>query len=102
MANASLNTDDVRAIAELAKLHLSDDEITTYAEKLSQILEYFTLLQTVDTSSVTGTTSVLPPTSQLRADVVAVALPTHEALRNAPEQEEHQFKVNVVLGDESS
>ncbi len=95
----ALTTDDVRAIAELAKLHLNDDEITTYTAQLSQILEYFTLLQEVDTSEIPSA-SVLPPTTTLRSDIVQAPLSPELALKNAPDREGDQFKVNVVLGDE--
>jgi aspartyl-tRNA(Asn)/glutamyl-tRNA(Gln) amidotransferase subunit C len=96
---AALSTDDVRAIAELAKLHLTNDEIEAYADQLSKILGYFTLLQEVDTTDIPSA-SVLPPTSSLRPDTVLPALDPTVALRNAPDKEDNQFKVNVVLGDE--
>ena len=55
-----LSHDTVRSIAELAKLDLTDDEIELYAEQISDILQYFEHLQTLDTSQVEPTASVLP------------------------------------------
>lgn len=96
---AQLTHDEVRAIAELAKLSLTDDEVTMYAEQLSQILDYFTLLQEVDTSQVPPTDSVLPLRSVMRDDTPADPLTPEEATANAPDAEANQFKVNVVLSD---
>lgn len=98
---SQLTTEDVRDIAELAKLDLSDDEITMYTEQLSQILDYFTLLQEVDTSQIELTDSVLPLRSVMREDVVQVALTPTTAIANAADAEANQFKVSAVLGDES-
>lgn len=95
---AALTLDDVRAIAELAKLELSDAELKTYTAQLSQILEYFTLLQEVDTSGIVATSA--PSRTVLRDDIPQPALSSEEVLRNAPDSDEHQFRVNVVLGGE--
>ncbi len=96
----ALTLEDVRAIAELAKLDLSEAELATYTAQLSQILDYFRLLQEVDTSHIAPTASVLPLHTVLRADTPAPALAPEVAVKNAPDAEENQFKVNVVLGDE--
>ena len=97
---ANLTTADVRDIAELAKLDLSDAEIALYTEQLSQILDYFTLLQEVDTSQIDITNSVLPLRSVMREDIVEAALTPEQAIANAPDAEANQFKVSAVLGDE--
>ena len=97
---AKLTTADVCDIAELAKLDLSDAEIAKYTEQLSQILDYFTLLQEVDTSHIDMTDSVLPLRSVMRADIVEAALTPEQVIANAPDAEANQFKVSAVLGDE--
>lgn len=96
----TLTLDDVRAIAELAKLQVSEDELKTYTAQLSQILGYFTLLQEVDTSNLSPMASVLPLRTVLRPDTPKPALTPQQAIQNAPDSEDDQFKVNVVLGDE--
>lgn len=95
---AALTLEDVRAIADLARLRLTDEELKTYTAQLSQILDYFTLLQEVDTSDVPPTNA--PTHMTLREDVPKPPLSIAEVLRNAPDAEDNQFKVNVVLGDE--
>lgn len=95
-----LSHEEVRAIAELAKLDLSDDEVATYAQQLSQILDYFTLLQEVDTSHVDTLDAAMTQQTVMREDTPAEPLQPQEAVANAPEAEANQFKVSAVLGDE--
>lgn len=96
---AYLSAADVRDIAELAKLDLTDAEVATFTEQLSEILNYFTLLQEVDTSGVQATDSVLPIKSVMRPDHARPALTPDVATANAPAAEANQFKVSAVLGD---
>jgi aspartyl-tRNA(Asn)/glutamyl-tRNA(Gln) amidotransferase subunit C len=99
MKNVELSHDTVRAIAELARLELADEEITLYAEQLSQILAYFEHLQAVDTSHVEPIASVLPLKSVLRKDAAGEPLPTGEVLANATDTESDQFRVSAILDD---
>ena len=95
-----LSHDEVRRIAELAKLDLTDDEISLYAGQLSHILQYFESLKEVDTSHIAPTASVLPLKNVFRADVAGVPLTPEEVIRNAPDSMGDQFFVSAVLGDE--
>ena len=94
-----LSHEEVRKIAELAKLDLSDDEVALYAGQLSSILQYFQRLQQVDTSHIEPTASVLPLKNVLRPDVAGQPLSPDEVIANAPDAEENQFRVSAVLGD---
>jgi aspartyl-tRNA(Asn)/glutamyl-tRNA(Gln) amidotransferase subunit C len=94
-----LSHEEVRKIAELAKLDLSDDEVALYAGQLSSILQYFQRLQQVDTSHIEPTASVLPLKNVLRPDVAGQPLSPDEVIANAPDAEDHQFRVSAVLGD---
>lgn len=87
----------VEHIAELAKLALTDDEITLYAEQLSDILDYAEMLQALDTESISPMASVLPLTNVLRPDVAQPSLPREVALANAADSAEGQFRVEAVL-----
>lgn len=100
MAEQRLSLEEVRDIAELAKLQLSDDEVTLYTQQLSQILDYFQLLQEVDTSKVDATASVIPLRSVMRADENPLALSPEQVVANAPSSTANQFKVSAVLADE--
>lgn len=92
-----LSHDTVRGIAELAKLDLSDDEVVLYAGQLSHILNHFERLQTLDTSHIAPTPSVLPLKNVLRADVAQTPLTPEQVTRNAPDAQEDQFRVSAVL-----
>lgn len=94
-----LSHDEVRAIAELAKLELSEEEIALYAEQLSKILGYFERLQELDTSHIPPTASVLPLKNILRPDQPAAPLSPAEVIANAPDAEDDQFRVSAVLGE---
>ena len=92
-----LSADAVRAIADLARLQLSEDEIELYAGQLSAILGYFERLQELDTSQIPPTASVLPFSNVLRQDIPGQPLTPEEVIANAPEAEQNQFRVNAVL-----
>ncbi len=94
---ARLSTAEVQHVAELAKLQLTDDEITLFAAQLSAVLDYAAALQAVDTSHVPPTATVLPLRSVMRADEPQPSLPIDEALANAPEAGDGFFRVHAVL-----
>ena len=89
----------VEHIAELAKLQLTDDEIELYAAQLSEILNYAGRLQEVDTDAIPPMASVLPLRNRLRPDVARPSLPRDDALANAAETADGQFRVEAVLND---
>ena len=76
---------------------LSEEEKARYREQLSAILDYAARLQTLDTSHIPPTASVLAQRSVLRPDVPVQGLTTEEVLRNAPRTEQNQFRVPPVL-----
>jgi aspartyl-tRNA(Asn)/glutamyl-tRNA(Gln) amidotransferase subunit C len=94
-----LSHEEVRRIAELAKLDLTDDEVALYAGQLSHILQYFQRLQQLDTSHLEPTASVLPLKNVLRPDVVTPPLSPEEVIANAPDADENQFRVSAVLDE---
>jgi aspartyl-tRNA(Asn)/glutamyl-tRNA(Gln) amidotransferase subunit C len=94
-----LSADSVRAIAELAKLELSNEEIDLYTGQLSSILRYFEHLQAIDTSHIEATASVLPLKNVLRPDVVGQALSPEKAIANAADAQDNQFRVSAVLDE---
>lgn len=92
-----LTTDEVRHVAELAKLRLTEAEIAQYTEQLSAILDYAEMLQQVDTSHVPPTPYVLPLFNVMRDDVPTPGLSNTEALANAPDQANGFFRVRAVF-----
>jgi aspartyl-tRNA(Asn)/glutamyl-tRNA(Gln) amidotransferase subunit C len=92
-----LTIEEVEHIAELARLKLSEEEINRFREQLSDILDYAARLQSLDTSGIAPTSSVLPERSVLRPDEVQPSLSLEELLNNAPDTEKGQFRVPPVL-----
>ena len=98
MAELHLSAEDVRAIADLARLELSEEDVALYQRQLSDVLAYFQKLEELDTSQVDPSASVLPLTNVMRADEAGAALPVDEAVANAPDSDGEQFRVGAVLG----
>mgnify|MGYP006262705765 CR=1 FL=1 len=94
-----LSTDEVRHVAELAKLKLTDDEVALFSEQLSQILEYAERLQEIDTSAVPPTPYVLPVENVMRDDIPEPSLSNADALANAPDSDDGFFRVRAVFDD---
>ena len=92
-------SDEVRYVAELARLHLTDEEIKRFASQLGEILKYVEKLQKLDTKDVAPADHVLPVTDVFREDEVQASLPPKSALSNAPEADGAFFKVPRVIED---
>lgn len=92
-----LTIDDVRHVADLARLHLTDEEMRLYAQQLSAILDYAERLQEVDTSDVPPTPYVLPLQNVMAEDVPQPSLPNEVALANAPDKANGFFRVRAVF-----
>lgn len=92
-----LTIKDVETIAELAKLPLTEAEKALFQEQLSSILDYAALIQQVETSDVPPATSELSLNNVMRADFATLSFDNEEALANAPQAEQGQFKVRAVL-----
>lgn len=92
-----LSNDEVRHVAELAKLRLTEEEIEQYTEQLSAILDYAERLGEVDTGSVPPTPYVLPLASVMREDEPRPSLDNETALANAPDHADGFFRVRAVF-----
>jgi aspartyl-tRNA(Asn)/glutamyl-tRNA(Gln) amidotransferase subunit C len=66
----SLNRQDVEKIAHLARLAISEEDVSRYAEELSKILEFADQMNAVDTSQVSPMAHPLDASQRLRADIV--------------------------------
>jgi aspartyl-tRNA(Asn)/glutamyl-tRNA(Gln) amidotransferase subunit C len=93
----ALTREEVEHVADLAKLGLTEEEIETYREQLSAILEYAALLERLDTDAIPPTATVLPLTNVMRADEPASSLSQADALANAPSATEGYFQVKAIL-----
>jgi len=92
-----LSREEVLHIAQLARVSLTDEEITRFSEQLSNLLEHFEVLQQVDTTDVPPTAQSVALQDVMRDDEVAPSLPPDDILANAPQRESDCFKVRAVL-----
>jgi aspartyl-tRNA(Asn)/glutamyl-tRNA(Gln) amidotransferase subunit C len=92
-----LSREEVLHIARLARVALTEAEITRMSEQLSNLLEHFEVLQQVDTEGVPPTAQSVALQSVMRDDVVAPSLTQEDVLANAPRREDDCFRVRAVL-----
>ena len=92
-----LSRDEVLHIARLARVSLTESEITRLSEQLSHILENFEILQQVDTTDIPPTAQSVDLQSVMREDNVSPSLPPDDILSNAPRREGDCFRVRAVL-----
>jgi aspartyl-tRNA(Asn)/glutamyl-tRNA(Gln) amidotransferase subunit C len=97
MARSRITPDEVRELALLARLRLSDDEVARMAGDLDAILDYVDALGGVDTAAVEPMTHAVPFDCPMRADEATPALPIEEALANAPRREGSFFQVPRIV-----
>jgi aspartyl-tRNA(Asn)/glutamyl-tRNA(Gln) amidotransferase subunit C len=92
-----LNREQVLHIAELAKIKLTEDEIECFCEQLSAILDYFKVLEQIDTNAIPPTAMVITQHNVLRDDISSPSLPVEVALANAPHTSEQHVLVKAIL-----
>jgi aspartyl-tRNA(Asn)/glutamyl-tRNA(Gln) amidotransferase subunit C len=93
----ALTPDEVRWVAKLARLELSDAELETMTRQLGQIVDYVAQLQQVDTQGVEPLAHALDVSNVFRDDEPAPSLPVDEALSNAPKRAGDFYSVPAVL-----
>jgi aspartyl-tRNA(Asn)/glutamyl-tRNA(Gln) amidotransferase subunit C len=94
---ARIGPEEVRELATLARLQLSEDEVVRMTGDLAAILEYVDALRALDTADVEPMTHAVPFDCPLRADRVGPSLSLEEALANAPRREGSFFEVPRIV-----
>ena len=95
----SLTPEEVRHIAHLARLGLTDEDAARFQHQLSDILDYFEQLAAVDTEGVPPTAYPLPLHNIMRADEPEPPSDSEAMLKNAPRREADYFRVRAVLDE---
>jgi aspartyl-tRNA(Asn)/glutamyl-tRNA(Gln) amidotransferase subunit C len=96
----ALSADEVRHVATLARLALTDDEVAHLAPQLSQILDYAEQIGEVAADDVPASTHPFPLANVLRADERRESLSREDVLAGAPEVEEDRFAVPRIVSEE--
>ena len=94
---ATITTEGVSHVANLARLEFDDEETQDFTEQLARILDYIGKLNELDTDEVPPTSHIHPLHNITKLDVVKTSLPRDEVLANAPEPEEGYFGVPRVI-----
>ncbi len=93
---------DVRKIAKLAHLEITDEEVEIYTPQMDGIVKYIEQLNELNTESVKpmlgGLTAEGESTTTIREDAASVSFTQNEALAEAPVSESGHFQVPKVLG----
>jgi aspartyl-tRNA(Asn)/glutamyl-tRNA(Gln) amidotransferase subunit C len=92
-----ITIDQVKHVAHLARLAITEDEAEGFRKNLESILTYAEQLNEVDTENVEPTSHVLNIKNVLREDIASEGLPREEVLKNAPDHQDGQFKVPSIL-----
>ncbi len=93
----SLTREQVQHIARLARVGVTEEDLTLFSGQLSEILDYFERLRQVDTEGVPPMAHTLPLHNIVRDDEPAPAYDRDAMLANAPQREDDFFRVRVVL-----
>jgi len=95
----SISRADVEKVALLARLQLTDEELSKMTAELTHIVGYVDQLGEVNTDGVQPMAHAIELTNIFRNDAVAESLPRDEALANAPHHDERGYLVPAVLGE---
>ena len=88
---------EVRHVADLARLSFSEEELEEFSGQLDTILSYVEKLNELDTRGIEPTSHVTELFNAFRPDKARSPLPVEEALSNAPEEENGQFVVPRII-----
>lgn len=93
----ALTVEEIRKIASLARLKLTGEEEKRYAETISAVLDYMTILNEVDTSSVEPTSQVTGLEDVLRDDVAVESEKQIKIIAQMPASENNELIVPEVF-----
>jgi aspartyl-tRNA(Asn)/glutamyl-tRNA(Gln) amidotransferase subunit C len=96
----ALSQDEVRHVARLARLALTDDEVAALAPQLSKILDYAEHVGEVAAEDVEPTVHPFALANVTRPDERRPSLSREDVLAGAPEVEQHRFAVPRIVAEE--
>jgi aspartyl-tRNA(Asn)/glutamyl-tRNA(Gln) amidotransferase subunit C len=92
-----LTREEVLHVARLARVGVTDEDVTRFQQQLSQILDHFDVLSRIPTDDVPPTTHTLPLESVMAADEPRASLSQDALLANAPLAQDGFLRVRGVL-----
>jgi len=97
---SKITAEDVRKVAQLARLDLPEEKIVTYTGQLERILEYVAHLEAVDTEGVPATTRAVEVVNVTRDDRIEPTPVREQLIDLAPQREGDFFRVPRILGEQ--
>ena len=94
-----ISSDEVKKVAQLARLELNENEINQHAEQLEKILEYIKQLEKINTEDIPCTTRAIEVVNVLRKDEKKDYNNSEEILDLAPSRENKFFKVPKIINE---
>ena len=94
-----ISKEEVKKVAQLARLELNEGEINIHAEQLEKILEYIKQLEKIDTDDVPCTTRAIEVINVFRKDEKKDSDCNEELLELGPSREDKYFKVPKIIND---
>ena len=94
-----ISSDEVKKVAQLARLELNESEIQKHAEQLENILGYIKQLEKIDTENIPCTTRAIEVVNVLRKDEKKDYQNSDELLDLAPSRENQFFKVPKIISE---
>ena len=91
-----ITKDDVRHVAKLARLELTEEETEKYSKQLGDILKYVEQMNEVDTTNVEPLSHVVDFNNVMREDEISYDCTKEQLMMNAPEEENGFFKVPKI------
>jgi aspartyl-tRNA(Asn)/glutamyl-tRNA(Gln) amidotransferase subunit C len=96
---AALSRKDVEHVAHLARLGLTEEELSLLEGQLNHILDQYAVLTQLDTEGIPPTAQTIELENILREDTMRPSLPADEILASAPERNGEYFVVPAILGE---
>ena len=97
MTKRSITSDEIKKLAALSKLSIPHDEMDKYSQQLSDILDYVSQLENVDTRNVEPLLNVLDQVNDSKPDEPQPSITQKLALKNAPKAKGEFFQVPKVI-----
>ncbi len=91
-----ISTQEVKHVAKLARLELTEEETEKYSKQLGDILKYVEQMNEVDTTGVEPMPHAIPVYNVMREDIVKYEQTKEELMSNAPFEENGFFRVPKI------
>ena len=97
---AKISKDTVKAVAQLAKLKLTEEQINKYTKDLSSIVGYMDEIKNLNIKNIAETSRVINEENILREDIIRPSFNQKQTLKNSKRTHNGYFLVPQILKDD--